>query len=101
MGASRRLIQGILLWNNAKIILYGLLLGNTLGLGLAKLQDVFQFLHLDPSYYYIPYVPIAWSWKAIIALNVLLIALLALVLFIALAIVTRARPMDNISLSQG
>jgi lipoprotein-releasing system permease protein len=101
MGASKRLIQGILLWNNAKVILYGMLVGNALGLGLAKLQDTFQFLHLDPSYYYIPYVPIAWSWKAIIALNALLITLLALVLCIALALVTRARPMDNISLRQG
>jgi lipoprotein-releasing system permease protein len=98
MGATTGLILRVLLWNNMAVLFLGLFWGNLLGLGLASLQDIFKVIRLDPTYYYIPYVPIAWSWKTIVEINVALITLIGLLLIGAIAMIARAKPITHIAL---
>eukprot|EP01132_Coremiostelium_polycephalum_P002968 gene2968-3706_t len=92
MGATDKLIYRIFLWNNVYLILRGMWWGNLLGIGLAALQYHFQWIRLDPTYYYMAYLPITWHWSAIAVINLLMFGLTSMVLVISIAITAKARP---------
>jgi lipoprotein-releasing system permease protein len=98
MGATDSLIYRILLWNNMYLIIKGMLWGNVIGIGLAALQYHFKLLHLDPTYYYIAYVPIVWDFRTIIAINLLLFMLVSAVLIVAISIIAKVKPIKSIQL---
>ncbi|MBR1882677.1 MAG: ABC transporter permease [Muribaculaceae bacterium] len=70
MGATNSSIRRIFIFLTGKLMLRALLWGNVIGVGLALVQRHFHIIHLDPSAYYMPYVPISLSVSALIALNV-------------------------------
>ncbi len=96
MGATHRLISRIFVFNGVKIVLKGLLIGNVIGLGFGLLQDQFRLIPLDPANYYMTYVPIAWDWVMIIALNVLVFTSVALVQFLPTVIISGISPIKAI-----
>ncbi|ACE05523.1 protein of unknown function DUF214 [Candidatus Amoebophilus asiaticus 5a2] len=98
MGATDSLIYRILLWNNMYLILKGMWWGNLIGIGLAFLQYYFKILQLDPTYYYIAYVPIAWDYKTIVVINLLLFILVSAVLLVAISIIAKVKPIKSIQL---
>lgn len=98
MGATDNLIYRILLWNNMHLIVTGMLWGNLIGIGLAALQSYFKFLRVDPTYYYIAYIPITWDYKTIIAINLLLFILVSVVLLVAISIIAKVKPIKSIQL---
>jgi len=98
MGATDRLIYQVLLWNNMHLVLKGMWWGNLIGLGLASLQYYFQLIKLDPTYYHMTYVPIAWDFTMILWLNLGLLLLVGFVLFASIGIIARIRPISAIQL---
>ena len=69
LGSSGAQIRRIFLVNSSRIILYGLLSGNALALILAFIQWKFQWIKLDAGNYYMNYVPVEWSWLAVLGVN--------------------------------
>jgi lipoprotein-releasing system permease protein len=96
IGATDMLIYRVLLWNNMHLILKGICWGNLIGLGLAFLQYHFKFITLDPTYYYIPYIPIVWNFKTILFLNLTLFSLVSLVLIVSIGIIAKIKPIKSI-----
>lgn len=96
IGASFQLIRRIFFWNGIRIIGKGMLIGNTIGLGLGALQDRFRFIRLDPEAYYMEAVPIAWNWPLLIGLNVFVFVLTALVLLIPARLIAGVQPIKAI-----
>ena len=96
IGAKDKLIRSIFVYNGISLILKGLLFGNMLGLGLCYLQYKFQFIKLNPHDYYMSYVPIGWDWEVVVILNLLVFVVVALVLLLPTAIVSRINPIKAI-----
>ncbi len=98
LGASHGQIQRIMLWNNLYMVGQGMFWGNLVGIGLCALQQYGKILALNPVYYYINYVPIAWDWGVIGGLNLLILMVVMTVLLVAIAVIVRLRPIRAIRL---
>ena len=70
LGATNGSIRRIFIYLTGKLILKALIIGNIIGIGLCLLQKYCHIVRLDPSAYYMPYVPIQLSIPALILLNV-------------------------------
>jgi lipoprotein-releasing system permease protein len=70
LGANNWSIRKIFLYNGAHLILKGMLWGNLVGIGLAIVQQQFQWVQLDPETYYMSFVPIQLSLLHLFLLNV-------------------------------
>jgi lipoprotein-releasing system permease protein len=92
LGMTNRSLRRIFVMRAARIVLWGLLVGNVLGIGLALAQQRFGFLKLDETGYFLSRVPIALGAWWIVALNAgTLVILVALMLF-PTSIVSRITP---------
>ena len=98
LGASYGQIQRIMLWNNLYMVGQGMFWGNLIGIGLCTLQQYGKLLPLNPTYYYINYVPIAWDWGIILGLNLLTLMVVITVLLVSIAVIVRLRPIRAIQL---
>jgi lipoprotein-releasing system permease protein len=96
LGSTNSQIRRIFFWNGMKILGRGLILGNLIGLGVGFLQDQFHLIPLDPSNYYMSYVPIDWNWPVFIALNFGIALLTSLVLWIPVIVISRIDPIKSI-----
>ncbi|TNF40771.1 MAG: ABC transporter permease [Cytophagales bacterium] len=96
MGARNAQIRRIFFWNGMKILGRGLVIGNLIGLGIGFLQDTFRLIPLDPTNYYMSYVPIDWNWPVFILLNIGITILTALVLWIPVLVISRVDPIKSI-----
>ncbi|GMQ24136.1 ABC transporter permease [Algoriphagus sp. oki45] len=96
MGARNAQIRRIFFWNGMKILGRGLVIGNVIGLGIGFLQDTFRLIPLDPTNYYMSYVPIDWNWPVFILLNIGIAILTALVLWIPVLVISRVDPIKSI-----
>lgn len=96
LGAKDVQIRRIFFWNGIKILGRGLLIGNSIGLGIGFLQDQFRLVPLDPISYYMSYVPIDWNWPVFILLNLGISILTALVLLIPVLVISKVDPIKSI-----
>jgi len=82
IGASAQTVQKIFLYQAGYIILFGMVLGNAIGLSFCILQREYGFLKLDPANYYVSEVPILLRTDYLIGLNVgvFLICLIMMIL---------------------
>ena len=92
LGASNTGIRNIFIFLTGKLILRALVWGNVTGLALALLQQHLHIVRLDPSAYYMPYVPIALSPLAWLLLNVGIIVVSYLTLLGPSYIVSTIKP---------
>ena len=92
MGATNSSIRRIFIFLTGKLILKALIIGNIIGIGLCLLQKYGHIVRLDPSAYYMPYVPISLSVPALIALNLGIIAVSYLTLLGASHIISTIKP---------
>jgi len=76
---------------------WGLLIGNVVGLGICFVQERFKLIPLDPKNYFISYVPIAWDWGTILALNAATILMISLVLWLSTVIINRIQPIKALA----
>lgn len=96
LGAKQWQIRNIFIFNGLRMLGKGLLLGNMLALGLSFLQDRLHIFPLNPEYYYMTYVPIAWDWQALLGVNALFFAVVSLLLLLPTTIISRISPIQAI-----
>ena len=92
MGATNSSIRRIFIFLTGNLIIKALIIGNIIGIGLCLLQKYGHIVRLDPSAYYMPYVPISLSVPALIALNLGIIAVSYLTLLGASHIISTIKP---------
>jgi lipoprotein-releasing system permease protein len=96
IGATNKMIQRIFTYHGIRLIIWGLLWGNVIGLSFGFIQDRFKLIPLDPINYYMEYVPIKWEWGGIIGLNILTFSIVTLVLIIPTLLISRIDPIKSI-----
>lgn len=96
IGARDTQIRGIFFWNGIKILGRGLLIGNSIGLGIGLLQDKLKLIPLDPVSYYMAYVPIDWNWPVFFSLNLGISVLTGIVLLIPTLVISKVDPIKSI-----
>ena len=92
MGAKNKLIQQVFLWNALYIILKGIFIGNVIGLALIFGQQKFNWIHLDPTTYYVSEVPILLSFSNFILLNAGVVLVCTTLLYVPSFVVTKIDP---------
>ena len=92
MGATNGSIRRIFIYLTGKLILKALIIGNIIGIGLALLQKYCHIVRLDPTAYYMPYVPIHLSIPALLMLNAGIIIVSYLTLLGASHIISTIKP---------
>ena len=92
LGASNGSIRRIFIYLTGKLIVKALVIGNIIGIGLCLLQKYCHIVRLDPSAYYMPYVPISLSVPALLMLNVGIIVVSYLTLLGASHIISTIKP---------
>lgn len=92
LGATNGSIRRIFIYLTGKLIIKALIIGNIIGIGLCLLQKYGHIVRLDPSAYYMPYVPISLSIPALIALNLGIIAVSYITLLAASHIISTIKP---------
>ena len=96
IGASNIAIQNIFLYNILIIISMGLFFGNIIGIGLSLIQKHFNLISLPEASYYLTTVPVNLDPITIIALNVGVLIINALILFVPSLLVRRISPIKAI-----
>ena len=84
------------LYNAGYLIAKGLFWGNLFGLGLALLQQQFQFIQLDEATYYMSTVPIHLQVGPILLLNIGALIICWLMLIIPSYLITKITPIKAI-----
>ena len=92
LGASNRQIRTVFIIMSVRILAWGLLIGNIIGIGLLYLQQATGLVPLNPDAYYLDHVPVVIDWGTIILLNAGIIILSMLVLLLPSAIITTIPP---------
>lgn len=96
LGMQNRNIRKIFLYNSLYLIGIGLFLGNLLALSLYLFQTHTHFFQLDPSVYYIPYVPMEIGWVTVLGLNFALLFIALVTLVIPSMLISRISPIKTI-----
>ena len=94
IGTQNSQIRNIFLVNGSKIILWGLLWGNIIGIGIAYLQAKFKLIKLDASNYYMNYVPIEWNWGIVLIVNICAFLVVLLITFLPSFIIKKISPVE-------
>lgn len=92
LGSPNALLRRMFVVVGLNIVVYGLLIGNVVGLGLCWLQYRYKLIPLDAKNYYMNYVPIVWDWPVIGLINLAIVVLIAIALWIPTLIVNRIDP---------
>lgn len=87
-------------WNIRKIFIYlsvfltgrGMLWGNVIGILIIIIQKLFHVIHLNPSSYYVPYVPMNFSLLHLILLNIGTIVITSIILIIPSWLISKISP---------
>lgn len=89
LGAKNWTIRKIFLYYSGRIILFGLLFGNIIGIALALIQKYGHIIQLPEKDYYVSVAPIDLNIVTLILLNALALAVILVFLIIPTVIVSR------------
>ena len=92
LGADNSFVRRVFLWQATLLIGKGVLYGNSIAFILASIQYKFHWIPLESATYYVSYVPIAFPWGWILALNGLTIGVSLLILLLPSMIITKISP---------
>ena len=92
LGARNRSIRHTFLWFAVFIIGKGMLIGNTLGLGLCLLQQYTGVIRLDASTYYVDTVPVEINLPLLLLLNAATLMVSVFVLVAPSYLISRISP---------
>lgn len=92
LGSTNQSIRKIFLYHGFYIILWGILIGNVIGIGLCLLQKKFGILKLEESDYYLSVAPIEFNFLSILLMNVLTIIVVLAALIIPTYLITKITP---------
>jgi len=96
LGAHNWSIRKVFLYFSVMMILKALAWGNLLGIGICLIQQYTHVLKLDPTTYYIEYVPVNLSILYLVLLNVGTIVITILMLLIPSYFITKVSPEKTI-----
>ena len=96
LGATNATIRRVFIYTGMRIILKGVLIGNLIGIGFGLVQKNFMIVGLDPTSYYMAYVPIQWDIGGLMLVNLLTFLVVSLSLLIPAGIITRMHPVKSI-----
>ena len=82
MGMTTQRVRNVFMFIGLRVIVKGMIIGNVVGVGLCLLQKYLHIIKLDPSSYYVPYVPIQFDIPVILLVNLGILLLCMLVLLI-------------------
>lgn len=97
LGASNWWIQKVFLYQIARIMIFGLLIGNTLGLGLGLLQHFTHFLPLDADAYYMAFIPIQFNILDIAILNLGTFGVCITTMLLPSMLISRIHPVKTLT----
>ncbi len=92
LGSPDGQIRRIFFYVGLQLAIKGLLFGNMIGIGLCWIQQRFKIVPLEPSNYYMSYVPIQFDWTTVFLLNIFTILIIALILSIPTLIISKVQP---------
>ena len=92
LGSPNALLRRMFVVVGLNIVIWGLFIGNAVGLGLCWLQYRYKLIPLDAKNYYMNYVPIVWDWPVIGLINLAIVALIAVALWVPTLIINRIEP---------
>ena len=92
LGANNRFVRRIFIYEAILLVGKGMLWGNGLGLGIVALQYFTQALPLDAAVYYVSYVPMAFPWGWLVALNIGVLLVAWVIMLAPSAIVSQISP---------
>ncbi|HBY52234.1 MAG TPA: ABC transporter permease [Marinilabiliales bacterium] len=92
MGARNWSIRKVFLYFSVMLILKALALGNILGIGICLIQQYTHVLKLDPTTYYLEYIPINLTIWHLILLNLGTIFVTLLMLLLPSYFITKVSP---------
>ena len=92
LGACNRSVRSIFLRFALLIVCKGMFWGNVIGLGLCAVQKCTGLIALDPKNYYLDTVPITFNGGFIVAVNIVMFVLSALVLIVPSGLISRIHP---------
>ena len=96
MGASGGLLRRVFIFMALRIVGWGLLIGNVVGVGLCLVQRLMGVVGLDPVNYYLDTVPVLLSLPHLLLLNLGTAALSFLLLLGPSGMVARISPVKSI-----
>lgn len=96
LGATDGLISRIFIYLAMRIVAYGMIIGNVIGLLLVAVQWKFHTVPLDPDSYYLTYVPVSFNVSDWLLLNIGAVMVSWLVLVLPAMIVSRISPATTI-----
>lgn len=92
MGARNWSIRKVFLYFSVMLILKALVLGNILGVGICLIQKYTHVFKLDPSSYYLEYVPINLTILHLVLLNVGTVLATTMMLLLPSYFITKVSP---------
>ena len=96
MGARNWSIRKVFLYFSVMLILRALIWGNVVGIGICLIQQYTQVLKLDPTSYFLEYVPINLKIWHILLLNIGTVVITILMLLLPSYFITRISPEKTI-----
>ena len=96
LGARDRIVRRIFVYSGMRLVIKGLILGNVIGLLFSYLQHQSRLIPLDPTNYYMSFVPIEFNWTVILLLNILVFTLVSVILILPTVFITRINPIKAI-----
>lgn len=95
LGATRRSVRNVFVYMALRIAIYGILIGNAVGLILLHVQQRWHIIPLEADSYYIDYVPVKLELWPILILNAAVVAVVFLSLLIPSYVAGRISPAES------
>ncbi len=92
LGAANRPLRLMFIYYALFIILRGVVIGDVLGLAICLVQQQWHLIGLNPSVYYVSYVPILVDWPLTLAVSLGVLVVSVLVLIVPSYVVSRIEP---------
>ena len=92
LGSNNRFVRRIFIYESILLVGKGMLWGKVLGLGLVAVQYFTQMIPLDAAVYYVSYVPMAFPWGWLVALNIGVFVLSWVIMLAPSTIVSQISP---------
>ena len=92
LGADNRFVRLIFIYESILLVGKGMLWGNVLGLSIVALQYFTQIIPLEAATYYVSYVPMAFPWAWLVALNMGVLLVAWVIMLAPSAIVSQISP---------
>ncbi len=96
IGASNGQLQRIFFYKSIKLMYWGVLWGNLIGLAICWLQAYFQWIPMDEDTYYMRAVPVLLNYAVVFILNILILFLVLFMILLPTFLISFIKPIRAI-----